>query len=95
MTDADNDEVRCRWARGSSECGEICGDRGLRYGGMQNVRSTFSLEKKKRSLRGALQGGEKYWGWRSNRNSKGSEKGGGVLVFVFLKRKMNRALKFA
>ena len=64
MTDADNDEVRCRWARGSSECGEICGDRGLRYGGMQNVRSNFSLDffvlfclfffLRKRSLRWAL-----------------------------------------
>ena len=43
VTDADNDEVRCRWARGFSECGHICGDSGLRYGGMQNVRSTFSL----------------------------------------------------
>ena len=25
MTDADNDEVRCRWATGYDECGGICG----------------------------------------------------------------------
>ena len=29
VTDADNDEVRCRWASGSSECGDICGGYGL------------------------------------------------------------------
>ena len=25
MTDADDDEVRCRWARGYGECGSACG----------------------------------------------------------------------
>ncbi|XP_078378906.1 integrin beta-like protein A [Oculina patagonica] len=29
VTDTDNDEVRCRWASGSSECGGICGGYGL------------------------------------------------------------------
>ena len=25
MTDADNDDVRCRWAREDEECGDVCG----------------------------------------------------------------------
>ena len=29
MTDADNDEVRCRWASGYAECGDICGGNGI------------------------------------------------------------------
>ncbi|XP_015762912.1 PREDICTED: uncharacterized protein LOC107341958 [Acropora digitifera] len=29
VTDADNDEVRCRWATGYGECGGICGGNGI------------------------------------------------------------------
>ena len=29
VTDADNDEVRCRWASGYGECGGICGGNGI------------------------------------------------------------------
>ncbi|XP_015760399.1 PREDICTED: uncharacterized protein LOC107339598 isoform X2 [Acropora digitifera] len=29
VTDADNDEVRCRWATGYGECGDICGGNGI------------------------------------------------------------------
>lgn len=34
MTDADNYEVRCRWAKGYDECGSICG-------GMPNAWMTY------------------------------------------------------
>ena len=29
VTDADNDEVRCRWAKEYEECGDICGGHGI------------------------------------------------------------------
>lgn len=37
VTDADNDEVRCRWASGYGECGQICGANGIPNAWMTHV----------------------------------------------------------
>ena len=53
MTDADNDEVRCRWATGYDECGGICGS--MPHARMYHVssRTLFAL----RGARGWGKGG--------------------------------------
>ena len=43
VTDADNDEVRCRWASGYGECGDICGSKGIPNAWMYFVSPTYSV----------------------------------------------------